>query len=81
MSALPDPLVRRNRGFLGSDSSALSARDLQVRQSLFRQCLQLCLESMLRSVRHAPHLVSRILDLIPALTLSPFILLPYFACL
>lgn len=31
MSALPDPLVRRNRGYLGSDSSALSARDIQVR--------------------------------------------------
>ncbi|KAK1974755.1 phosphate transporter [Colletotrichum cereale] len=34
MSALPDPLVRRNRGFLGSDSSALSARDRQDRDQL-----------------------------------------------
>ncbi|KAI3548487.1 phosphate transporter [Colletotrichum paranaense] len=34
MSALPDPLVRRNRGYLGSDSSALSARDIQDRSQL-----------------------------------------------
>ncbi|KAK2063859.1 phosphate transporter [Colletotrichum caudatum] len=34
MSALPDPLVRRNRGFLGTDSSALSARDRQDRDQL-----------------------------------------------
>ncbi|CCF38408.1 phosphate transporter [Colletotrichum higginsianum] len=34
MSALPDPLVRRNRGFLGGDSFALSARDRQDRSQL-----------------------------------------------
>ncbi|KAF4813875.1 Repressible high-affinity phosphate permease [Colletotrichum siamense] len=34
MSALPDPLARRNRGFLGSDSSALPPRDDQDRRQL-----------------------------------------------
>jgi hypothetical protein len=30
MGDIPDPLVRKNRGFLGYDSSALSSRDQQV---------------------------------------------------
>ncbi|KAK2014041.1 phosphate transporter [Colletotrichum eremochloae] len=34
MPALSDPLARRNRGVLGSDSSALSARDRQLQYEL-----------------------------------------------
>ncbi|KAJ0273773.1 hypothetical protein COL940_009682 [Colletotrichum noveboracense] len=34
MSALPEPLARRNRGFLGSNSSALPPRDDQDRRQL-----------------------------------------------